>query len=270
MVEATARQLPTVAIKQNAIGGPMRSELEEDPPMNKYMYGQVESLEAGEAAPEYAKHPDVELRDEGWDKIERVHHFAYVTENQAVAREHGFALLVIEEDDEVPCSWGTFDCEQIEADQYEYEDGTPVDIYTDEGARAAIAADEHEREEHAVEVERLEAEQKKRIDAENAELAKVLTGAGIEPTSWDLEIARKAKYHVRDERLHAQGQLTWKPGKFSRSYEYTLGQVDEVRQAQRQADALVYEAQQQGNRLVTAAKSRLHNRAQSILQAVRG
>jgi hypothetical protein len=225
------------------------------------MYGQVESLEAGEAAPEYAKHPDVELRDEGWDKIERVHHFAYVTENQAVAREHDFALLLIE-DDEVPCSWGTFDCDTIEGC-----DAGDNDIYTDDGARAAIEADAREREEYAVEVERREAERKKQIEAENAELAKVLTAAGIEPTSWDLEVARAAVYHVRDERLHAQGQLSWKPGKFSRRYE--LDQVDEVRQAQRQADALVYEAQQQGNRLVTAAKSRLHNRAQSILQAVR-
>jgi hypothetical protein len=73
-----------------------------------YLYGYTVALEPGEAAPEFAKHADVEEADSGWDKVERVHNIAYTTTNQDVAREHGFALLGFD-DGTVSYSWGTVD-----------------------------------------------------------------------------------------------------------------------------------------------------------------
>ena len=73
-----------------------------------YVYGYTVALEPGEAAPEFAKHADVEEADSGWDKVERVHNIAYTTTNQDVAREHGFALLGYD-DGTVSYSWGMVD-----------------------------------------------------------------------------------------------------------------------------------------------------------------
>jgi hypothetical protein len=94
-----------------------------------YGYGYTVGLEPGEAAPEFAKHVDVEEADSGWDKVERVHRIAYTTENQQVARENGFALVI---GSEPSFSWGTIDNGVIEPKETEH------DIYTDAGAAAAL------------------------------------------------------------------------------------------------------------------------------------
>jgi hypothetical protein len=242
-----------------------------------YAYGISVSLEPGEAAPDFAKHEDVEVADSGWDKIDRVNRIAYTTINQDVAQEHGFALLGTE--DNISCSWGTFDCSQIEMGEYQYEGDIDVDIYTDEGAEDALRFANEVGEEHAAEQAKRDAVQKTAEAARDERLAILLKDAGIEPTPWALNIALQAGYYVRN-------MAHWQQGKFSKTYSHQLfskyeqtsstfepglasGAPKELQQAHAVAYQLVSTAQQQARQLILNAKNKIHAQAARILDVVR-
>jgi hypothetical protein len=171
-------------------GAGTRCEVEARDRTFTYVY--MTSLEPGEAAPDYAKHADVEVADTGWDKIDRVNRIAYTTVNQDVARENGFALIVGEQPS---FSWGTVDSATIA------EEDTEHDIYTDDGAEAALKELEPTPEELAEAEARYRREQQSRQDRD-AKIREALVAAAIEPSYWAMEVARAAttyqKYSKRD------------------------------------------------------------------------
>lgn len=234
--------------------------------MPEYWYGTEVALEPGEGMPAELKHEDIEERDSGWDKVDRVHRFALITQNQDVAREQGFDLLYLVGDDddddegeveyddsgEIPCSWGTFDCRTISHGEYVYGkagDGPPVDIYTNQGAAVALRAERQAQAVYAkkyaqspagiaaaeqrAEIEaRVTAEIKAREEREAA-LAAKLREAGIEPTPWAVEVARSAAVgadRTRLAQMHVDFQAAQRSATESvnAARQEALGQVDRV------------------------------------------
>jgi hypothetical protein len=245
----------------------------EDEETMTYLYGYMVALEPGEAAPDFADHPDVEVADEGWDKIERVHRFAYTTTNQEVAAEHEFALVDLYDAEEksydaaaLATSWGTFDSRLIEHGDYVYiaDDGarTPIDIYTDEGAWDALeAAAEVDAEEAAQQAKR-DAIHKTTTDARDTRFVEMLTAAGLEPSGWDVQVALQAAYHVRDASLMANGATPQHRQKFGRRYEHLLYNEPTVAHAREEGRRLA-------QRLENDARNKLHGRATKILDVIR-